>query len=212
MPRRPRLEGPNALHHVVVQAASGGRIVEDDSDRLGLLGALWKVVSEHRWDCVAYCVLDTHAHLLLRTPEPNLGAGMKLLLGRYAFAHNRRHDLRGHLFGRRYWSRRVDEPHYLRCAALYVDLNPVAAGLCVRPVDFRWSSHRETVGAVPASGFLATEVLLRTLADDPELAVARYRALVDDAVARLGRRRAEDAWWMAVERAAADRRATLETG
>ena len=67
------------------------------------------------------------------TPEPNLGEGMKLLLGRYSFVHNRRHGRRGYLFGRRYWSRRVDSPRHLRCAALYTVLNPVAAGICPHP-------------------------------------------------------------------------------
>ncbi len=54
------------------------------------------------------------------------------------------------------------------------------------------------------------------LADDPGEARLRYREIVDDAVARLGRRRAEDVWWQTVERAAARaaraRGVTRETG
>ena len=67
----------------------------------------------------------------------------------------------------------------------------------------------ETAGLVPASGILTPDLLLRTLADDLDEARARYRELVDEAVVRLGRRRADEAWWRAVERAAAE---TRETG
>ena len=44
----------------------------------------------HGWNCVAYCLLDTHVHLVVVTPKPNLGRGMRLLLGRYAITYNRR--------------------------------------------------------------------------------------------------------------------------
>ena len=209
MPRRPRLEASGALHHVVVQAASDGRIVADDTDRLRFIDELRAVVTGCGWWCGAYCVLNTHAHLVVCTPEPNLGEGMKLLLGRYSFVHNRRHGRRGYLFGRRYWSRRVDSPRYLRCAALYTVLNPVAAGICCHPGHFPWSSYRETAGFRPGSGLLAPELVLQTLADDLGEARLRYREIVDDAVVRLGRRRADELWWRTVERAALE---TRETG
>ena len=192
-----------------MNAASGGRIVVDDADRLRFLDELRTVVSEHGWRCGAYCVMDTHAHVLVCTPEADLGAGMKIFLGRYAFRYNRRHGLSGHLCRRRYWSRRIDRPHYLRCAALYAVLNPVAAGVCRHPSGFRWSSYRETAHPSRPSGLLNLEVVLHSLDDDLDVARALYRELVDDAVARLGRRRAEEAWWRTVERAAAE---TQETG
>ena len=208
MPRRPRLEAAGAVHHVVVQAATGNTIVVDDADRLGFLDGFRAVARGCGWLCGAYCILDTHAHMLIVTPEPNLGEGMKLFLGRYTYTHNRRHDRRGHLLGRRYWSRRVDSPRYLRCAALYTVLNPVAAGICCHPGHFPWSSYRETAGFSPGSGLLAPELVLQTLADDLGEARLRYREIVDDAAVRLGRRRADELWWRTVERAALETRVT----
>ena len=202
MARFDRNEAPGALHHVVAQAASDSRIVVDDSDRLRLLDGLRAVVGEHGWQCLAYCVMTTHAHLVLCTPEPNLGRGMQLLLGRYAFAHNRRHHRRGRLFGDRFWSRRIDRPHHLLCASLYTVLNPVSAGICAHPAAFAWSSYGETVEVTAASGILEPGLLLRTLDENEEAGRERYRALVDDAVVRLRQRRQDEAWWRAVERAA----------
>ena len=205
MPRRPRLEAPGAIHHVVVQAASDGRLVVDDADRLRFLDELRRAVLDNGWQCVAYCVMTTHVHIVVCTPTPNLSAGIAPFLGRYAYTFNRRHDRQGRLFRNRFWSRRVDKPHYLVCAALYTVLNPVAAGLCAHPRDYAWSSYRETAGQGGANGFLAPGALLGALDREPETARETYRGYVDDAVVRLGERRREEAWWRSVERAAATR-------
>ena len=204
MPRRPRLEAPGALHHVVAQAASDCRIVLDDADRLRFLDELRIVVRECGWQCIAYCVMDTHVHLILLTPEPNLGQGMRLLLGRYAVVYNRRHGRRGHLFSDRFWSRRIDRPHYLLCASVYAVLNSVSAGICSHPADFAWSSYRETAGEPNESGILQPGLLLGTFDEDVRLARKQYVELVDDAVARLRQRRRDEAWWRSVERAVAE--------
>ena len=137
---------------------------------------------------------------------------MKLVLGRYAFAHNRRHGRRGHLFSNRFWSRRIDRPHYLRCASLYAVLNPVAAGLCAEPAGFLWSSYRETAGLIPPDGLLTPDLLLRTLHDDVARARDVYREIVAEAAIRLGQRRQEEAWWRAVEQAVASNRRPAEAG
>ena len=209
MPRRPRLEAHGALHHVVVQAATGERIVRDDADRLRLLDGFRTVALECGWECGAHSLLDTHAHFLIRTPEPNLGEGMKLALGRYTYTHNRRHGRRGHLLGRRYWSRRVDDPRHRLRAALYTVMNPTAAGICAHPRDFVWSSYLETAGLIRPSGFGVPAVVLEVIHDEVDEAQAIYRDLVEDAVVRLAARRTDEAWWRAVERSAAG---TRETG
>jgi len=206
MARYPRNEGAGALHHVVAQAPTEGRIVRDDSDRLHLLDELRLAAGVCDWQCIAYGVMDTHLHLVLCTLQPNLARGMSSLLGRYAFAHNRRHDRRGHLFADRYWSRRINKPHYLCCAALYAVLNPVKGGLCAHPNEFAWTSYGETAGLRPRD-FLEPELLLRTLGGDPEAARSSYRTIVDAAVERLHRRRVEEAWWKTVAQVVDETRA-----
>ncbi len=45
--------------------------------------------------------MRNHFHLVLETPQPNLVAGMKWLLGAYTGRFNRRHKQFGHLFSGR---------------------------------------------------------------------------------------------------------------
>jgi REP element-mobilizing transposase RayT len=55
------------------------------------LALLGRVVAKKKWRCLAYCVMHNHVHLLIETPEPNLGAGMQRLHGGYAQIFNARH-------------------------------------------------------------------------------------------------------------------------
>jgi putative transposase len=73
-----------------------------DEDRQRLLQTLTEACEKTCWQVHAYCLMRNHFHLVLETPEPNLVAGMKWLLGTYTSRYNRRHKEFGHLFSGRY--------------------------------------------------------------------------------------------------------------
>jgi len=52
---------------------------------------------------------------------------------------NRRHDRRGHLWQSRHYACALDEPHFIR-SLIYVDKNPVKAGLVENSWQYQWSS------------------------------------------------------------------------
>jgi REP element-mobilizing transposase RayT len=96
--------------------------------------------------------MSNHFHAVVETPQPNLGAGMRWLLGTYTQAFSRRHRQWGHLFGGRYRAQLIDErtPSYLMQACNYVHLNPKRAhlveegvplqsyrGVAIRPISGR---------------------------------------------------------------------------
>ncbi|MFN0153488.1 MAG: transposase [Gaiella sp.] len=133
-----RIDFPGAVQHVVATGDNGARIVADDTDRAWFVERMRCASAEAGWRMQAWCLLDTHAHLLVKTPEPTLGTGMRLLLGGYSRWFNRRHGRRGQLFAERYWSRPVLTPVHHARACMYIALNPVAAGICVRPDAYPW--------------------------------------------------------------------------
>ena len=115
-------------------------IFKDDIDRQDFCIRYGRVSLSERWNLHAACLMDTHIHLLI---EPTLGRvsdGMKLLLGGYSRAFNRRHHRRGALFESRYrdWTIR-DERHYQETVR-YIEENPVAAGMVESSVDWVWST------------------------------------------------------------------------
>jgi REP element-mobilizing transposase RayT len=141
MPRRQRHEEAGAVHNIYARGVDRCAIFRDDQDRLEYLDLLGYVVRKWKWQCLAYCLMTNHIHLLIRTPEPNMGHGMQHLHSFYALDFNRKYDRVGHLFQDRYGSNRIRTPGRLRMAFDYITANPVTAGLCKDPADWRWSSH-----------------------------------------------------------------------
>jgi hypothetical protein len=72
---------------------------------------------------------------------------MKVLKQRFSQWFNGRHERRGTLWEDRFRSVLVEgKCHALRSMAAYLDLNPVRAGICEDPKDYRWSNYGAAVG------------------------------------------------------------------
>ncbi|MCH7226409.1 transposase, partial [Haloferula sp. A504] len=75
----------------------------------------------------------------------NLEIFVKELKERFSRWFNKHHGRRGTLWMDRYKSVIVEDGEALRTIAAYIDLNPVRAGLCDDPKDYRWCGYAEAV-------------------------------------------------------------------
>jgi putative transposase len=96
----------------------------------------------------AYCLMPNHVHLVVVPARSN---SLSALFGeahrRYTRKVNDRDGWCGHLWQERFHSCVMDERH-LVAAVRYVEMNPVRAGLCRVPEDWRWSSvHAHLAGS-----------------------------------------------------------------
>jgi putative transposase len=109
MPRQPRLDAPDTLHHVMVRGIERTLLFRDDPDRTDFVARLAFLAEAGAWTVYAWALLPNHAHLLVRTGHRPLPRSMRSLLTGYAGAFNRRHKRVGHLFQNRYKSIVVEE-------------------------------------------------------------------------------------------------------
>ena len=175
MARPPRPQFPDGIYHVSARGNERSPIYRDASDRCQFLELVEHVHERYHWRILCYCLMTNHYHLLAQTPEPNLASGMRQLNGVYAQRFNRRHARDGHLFQGRYGARLVQADGHLLSAVRYIVRNPIRAGLCQNPEEWRWSSHRATLGGEPP-WFLDTKALLIHFGTAPAEARERYRA------------------------------------
>jgi REP element-mobilizing transposase RayT len=180
MARPLRIEYPGAVYHVTSRGNARGRIFENDTDRADFLELLGAVVKKFRWACHGFCLMGNHYHLLIETPEADLGRGMRQLNGVYTQAFNRRHRRTGHLLQGRYKAILVEKESYLLELCRYIVLNPVAAGVVPTPENWRWSSYRSTAGLGSVPVFLTTKWVLAQFGDNLVNARQRYVAFVQD--------------------------------
>ena len=147
MARKLRIEYAGAIYHVMNRGDRREAIFADDQDRERFLETLAEACQKTGWQIHAYCLMSNHLHLVSETPQPNLVAGMKWLLGTYTSRYHRRHKEFGHLLSGRYKALVVEGSGdgYLKTVCDYVHLNPARAKLLARqqPLsDFGWSSYR----------------------------------------------------------------------
>jgi REP element-mobilizing transposase RayT len=155
MPRGPRLDAPNALHHVILRGIERRQIFRSDSDRHRCLDRLGAVVIGSGAGLYAWCLMPNHIHVLIRTGRLPLGRLMQRWAGPYASEFNRRYARAGHLFQNRFKSIVVDEEQYLLELVRYIHLNPVRARLSVGVDEldsYPWTGHAVLLGtrAFPA--------------------------------------------------------------
>jgi putative transposase len=141
MPRRLRIEFEGAIYHIMARGNARQKIVRDDADRRRLVDGLEQTVMRCGWELLSYVLMGNHLHLLLRTPRPNLAAGMQGFLSGYAIWSGRRHRRLGHLFQGRYRAEMIEDESYYWTVSRYIHLNPVRASLVARPEQWEWSSY-----------------------------------------------------------------------
>jgi putative transposase len=127
MPRKTRIDAPDALHHVIGRGIARQKIFLNDADRDNFLDRLGAILSETKTSCYAWALIPNHFHLLLRTGTAPLSSIMRRLLTGYAISYNLRHHRWGHLFQNRYKSILCEEDPYLLELVRYIHLNPMRA-------------------------------------------------------------------------------------
>jgi putative transposase len=175
MPRLPRIQIAGGIYHVNTVGNRRELVFSCDADYEFFLVLLGRVVRRFGWRVYAYCLMPDHYHLLLMTPKPNIAAGMQMLNGGYAQAFNARYGLEHHVFGERYHSELVERDEHLLETARYIAMNPVRAGLCLEPSEWKWSSHRALTGRERPLPWLAARELLALFGGGHE----SYRRLGD---------------------------------
>lgn len=180
MTRPLRIEFAGALYHVTSRGDRQQPIFLNDGDRHAWLRILAAVCTRFRWSIHAFCLMENHYHMLVETPEANLGRGMRQLNGEYTQRFNFRNATVGHLFQGRYKAILVQRQTYLLELSRYVVLNPVRAGMVATPYGWPWSSYRMTCSDTPAPAWLATDWLLSQFGAQRSEAVRQYRRFVAD--------------------------------
>ena len=168
------------MYHITARGSASRAILVTDPDRVIFLGLVERVVKRHGWKCLAYCVMSTHYHLLVATPQTNLSAGMRDLNGSYARYYNDRYQSTGSVFESRFRSELVESDSHLLEVIRYLAMNPVRAGLCSRPEQWPWSSFPGHVGITPPGCFVQGRLVLELFGSDPQVARRRLRAFVAD--------------------------------
>ena len=178
MPRKQRVEYADATYHIISRGNYRKDLFTVGESGESFEKALLETVKRCGWEIYAYVIMSNHYHLAVRTPEPNLVAGMKWLQSTFATRFNKFTGERGHVFQGRYKSFLLSEDQALGGLVDYIHLNPVRARMCT-VVDLEKHSlssfPKYLAGDSPAAGLQRAAMLgLHGLPNSPK-GMALYR-------------------------------------
>jgi putative transposase len=140
MARIARVVIPGVPHHVVQRGNRRQLTFFCDDDKKLYIVLLTRYAGRHGLLIWGYCLMDNHVHLIV---VPLRKDSLRRAVGEthkaYTTIINKREGWRGFLWQGRFSSYPMDEPHLYR-GMLYIERNPVRAGMVARAEDYAWSS------------------------------------------------------------------------
>ena len=183
-----------AIYHVYVRTARRERVFAQTGEAERFVDLLREVKRQDGFAVLAWCVMPSHYHLVLRTAQVPLSRSMRLIQGRFAQGYNRRHRTLGSVWQERYKAKLIRDTDYVRTAIGYVHLNPVVAGLAAKPKEYRLSGHRALSGQ-GADGLVDADEALSLFGSRQREARSTYRAMLAGLAKAEPARTGADGWW-----------------
>ena len=182
MARLPRLTLPGFAHHVIQRGNNRQAIFACNADYQTLLDLLDENARKFDVAIHAYVLMSNHFHLLV-TPQTadGLPQMMQAVGRRYVRYFNDTQKRSGTLWEGRYKSTLIQTERYLLACMVYIDLNPVRAGLVGQARDYAWSSHGHYTGQ-RTDKLVTPHPLLWALGNTPFAREAAYAELVQSGV------------------------------
>lgn len=140
MPRKPRILSPTGIYHTVLRSVNQHIIFEEYSDYQKFLYILSDCKMNYGIDIFAYCLMDNHIHILLKSPSDKLSIFFQSLGTRFVRWYNNKYSRTGHLFQDRFYSTTIETDQAFLAALAYIHNNPTKANVCRYPTEYRWSS------------------------------------------------------------------------
>lgn len=179
MARPLRLAFEDACYHITSRGNRRENIFHTDEDKSVFLEKLNETFKRYSVICYAYCLMDNHYHLFVRTPKANISQAMHYLNTSYTNWFKAEHGIIGSVLQGRYKSMLVDDDSYGIVLSAYIHLNPLRAGIVEDLRQYKWSSYlnyvKENTRAVDS---LNTEFILSQFSGNTKEARRLYKKYV----------------------------------
>ena len=128
-----------ATYHITARGHHRNDIFRDEEDfkiYLIILEEALLYFNNYNYEIIAYCLMDNHVHLLLKTgvePPWRFIARVHSIYARY---FNKKYNYLGTLFQGRYSAEIIENDTYMLETSRYIHLNPVKARMVETPDEY----------------------------------------------------------------------------
>jgi putative transposase len=180
---QPRVSYPGAIHHVYDRCNNKEALLKP-RDLQMIMGLLQTCKKKFGFKLFGFSLLNNHYHLLPQVGhEHPLSKALHWLNWMSAYLLNKHHGRVGHLWQSRFKSPLIETEHYLLRCMLYIDLNPVRAGLVKDPRDWPFGSATYLLRGSPSQLVDPSPAYL-TLGKNSKERLKQYKRLLNEALER----------------------------
>jgi len=143
MPRIKRIYLEEGIFHILARGNNKQWLFKDKSDFNYYLDILKWLKKEQPFLLYHYILMNNHVHLLIETNQKTeLSKLMKRINLLYYNHYKRKYNYMGHFWQDRFRSILVSKDEYLLACGLYIERNPIRAGLVKKAEDYPYSSFK----------------------------------------------------------------------
>lgn len=152
----------------------------DDKDKY--LDLIMKYQDIYFFKVYAYCVMDTHAHLIIDSSGADISSIMHAINQCYAQYFNYKYNRHGHLFQDRFKSKIIHNDRYMIALTLYIHNNPADIKQYSKRVEYyKYSSLGIYLGIMDdACGIVDTGFILNQFSKNLITARKKYLELMKE--------------------------------
>lgn len=144
MPRLARKLLNGEIFHITVKGINSEYIFQENIDKNKYLKLLKEKINI---DILAYCIMDNHAHILIKTENVDeMSKYMKKVNTSYALYYNKKSMREGYVFKNRFFSQQIEDRNHLFSCIVYIHKNPVKANIVRNIENYKFSSYNDYFG------------------------------------------------------------------
>ncbi|MBU4148935.1 MAG: transposase [Candidatus Omnitrophica bacterium] len=192
MPRMARTLPEEGLLHVFTRGNNKRYVFRKERDFKIYLELLKKYKKRFNLIIYHYALMCNHIHLLCKIcAETNLAKLMQGLGLSYSNRYRKRYKYTGQFWQGRYKGNLIEDDGYLLRCGLYIERNPVEAGLVTLPEEYLWSSYRAYAFG-EKDDIVDIDPLFETLGKNNEEQKKTYRDLMRTTIEEFKKGRVEN--------------------
>ncbi len=141
MAREARKMSTTGYYHIIIRGNNKSYVFKDNRDKSFFMDNLLKQQDEKLIELAAWCIMDNHVHIVIKSEEEDLALALKRINVRFAVRYHQYHHTSGHVFQDRFKSEPIETDEHLVNVVRYVHNNPVKVKMVSDASLYKWSSY-----------------------------------------------------------------------
>ena len=137
--RKPRILQEGATYHVTAKINRGEHVFETDEIKNLFMDTVKRAKKKYKFSIKNFVIMNNHIHFLIEpAKKESLSRIMQWILSVFAIYYNKAHQLTGHSWQGRFWSKVIDNIRQLFDTFNYISENPVKAQMVKNAKDYKY--------------------------------------------------------------------------